>query len=168
VTLKSKNLDAPGIAWLKENQESTALISGLLSIVHPQLYRMAKTSMEQLASREDFAELVMSWQLVYNGCQVISNRNTLIHQDNNSQAEWYNTLVTIRPYAGAEIELPGVGLRFAYETRTVFLLCRRILRHGVSEGQGDRVCIAYYMRENIQRRLNVKPAGWSLTKFYEN
>ena len=87
MTLKSKNPDAPGIAWLKENQESTTLISGLLSIVHPQLYKMAKASMEKLASREDFGELVMYWQSVYNGCQVISNQDTPIHHDNNSQAE---------------------------------------------------------------------------------
>jgi RNA polymerase subunit RPABC4/transcription elongation factor Spt4 len=168
VTLKPKNPDTPGIAWLKENQESTALISGLLSIVHPQLYKMEKTYMEQLASREDFAELVMSWQSVYNGCQAISNQDTPIHRDNNSQVEWYDMLVTIGPYTGTEIELPGINLQFAYETGTVFPLCRQILHHGVSEGQGDRVCIAYYMRENIQCCLNVKPVGWSLTKFYEN
>jgi hypothetical protein len=75
VTLKPKNLDTPGIAWLKENQESTASISGLLSIVHPQLYEMAKASMEKLALREDFGELVMYWQSVYNRCQVISNQD---------------------------------------------------------------------------------------------
>ncbi len=153
---------------MKENWESTALISGLLSIVHPQLYEMAKASMEKLASREDFGELVMYWQSVYNGCQVISNQDTPIHHDNNSQAEWYDTLVTIGPYAGAEIELPGVGLQFAYETRTVFLLCGHILCHGVSEGQGDRVCIAYYMQENIQHRLDAKPVVWSSTDFYKS
>jgi hypothetical protein len=79
MTLKPNNPDAPGIAWLWENRELTTLISSLLRVVHPKLYKMAKMSMEKLALQEDFRDLVMFWQSVYNRCQVISNQDTPVH-----------------------------------------------------------------------------------------
>ena len=59
------------------------------------------------------------------------------------------------------MELTNVGLTFQYNTGVIVALCGRILRHGVSPTDGDRICLAYYMRENVQLRLGSSLARWS-------
>ena len=65
------------------------------------------------------------------------------------------------PYSDAVLELPGVKLHLQYNSGTVMALCGHLLQHGVSEAEGERICLAYYMSENVQRRLGVKFATWS-------
>lgn len=91
-----------------------------------------------------------------------------MHQDNLTHNEWYNLLTSVGPYNEAIFELPGVGLRFKYTSGTVIRLCGRVLSHGVSEAEGDHICLAYYMRENIQKRLNADIADWPLWDSYKN
>jgi hypothetical protein len=147
--------------WLKANAESAALLSGLLRVIHPELFQMARQAMRKLEAMDEADDLVNLWTSVFNGCQVLSNRETPLHRDNYSCAEWYDVLCSIGPYTGADLELANVGLTFQYNTGVVLAICGRMLRHGVSATQGDRMCLSYYMRENVQSRLGSKAAGWS-------
>lgn len=146
--------------------ETSSLLSALLRVVHPEQYSMAKAAMAELEERDDLHDLIQIWASVFNGCQVISNRETPFHRDNNSKAEWYDVLCSISPYENAAIELANVGLRFPYHSGVVFALCGRMLRHGVCKAKGDRVCVAYYMRENVQHRIGSRFAGWSQQKHF--
>jgi len=137
------------------------LVNAILRVVHPELYFMARGAMEKLHEEAELTELLEIWASVFNGCQILSNRETPLHRDNNSCWEWYDLLCSIGPYADASFELPGVGLRFPYDTGVIVAICGRILRHGVSVANGDRICIAYYMRENVQRRLSSQLATWN-------
>lgn len=139
----------------------------MLRITHPELYFMAREAMSSLQTLQNVQDVVMLWHSVFNGCQVISNRETPIHRDNNSHVKWYDLLCSVGPYTGADLEMPGAGLRFEYNTGTAVFLCGRLLRHGVSKADGDRVCIAYYMRENVQQRMGSKFAGWSHQRTYK-
>jgi len=122
---------------------------------------MARDAMLRLeANGGECADLVGIWSSVFNGCQVLSNRETPIHRDNNSRVEWYDLLCSVGPYHGARFEMPTVGLQFSYDTGVVMALCGKVLRHGVSPTPGERICIAYYMRENVQARLGSTYAGW--------
>lgn len=141
-------------------------MSAMLRITHPELYAMARESMSALRKLDHLQDVVMLWTSVFSGCQVISNRETPVHRDNNSHVSWYDLLCSIGPYSGADLEMPGVGLRFEYNTGTAMFLCGRLLRHGVSAADGDRVCLAYYMRENVHKRLGSKFAGWSHQNVY--
>lgn len=152
--------------WLWENAETASLLSALLRVIHLEQYLMATSAMDKLEERDDLRELIEIWASVFNGCQIISNQETPFHHDNNSQVEWYDILCSIGPYTDAVIELANVGLQFRYRSGVVFALCGRMLRHGVCRAKGDRVCVAYYMRENVQRRLQVKFAGWSRQQNY--
>lgn len=147
--------------WLLAMTESSLLISALLSVIHPELYTMGKDAMRVLpVSCNDFDVLEL-WCLVFNGAQVISNRETPVHRDNASRHSWYDILATVGPYHSAIFKLPGVGIRFAYPSGTVVGFCGRLLRHGVSKADGERICVAWYMRENVQNRLKATYAGWS-------
>jgi len=161
VTLKPTARRSHCRDWLRSNADSAALLSGLLRVIHPNLFGMARAAMVKLAEMEEEDDLINSWTSVFNGCQVISNRETPIHRDNYSCFSWYDLLCSVGAYPGADLELTNVGLTFQYNTGVIFALCGRILRHGVSATEGDRMCLSYYMRENVQHRLGSTPAGWS-------
>ena len=122
---------------------------------------MGLESMTKMHDIADLAEVLSIWTSIFNGVQVISNRETPVHRDNQTRWEWYDLLVTLGPYTSATLEMPTAGLRFQYSSGTVVGLCGRILRHGVSAAEGERICLAYYMRENVQSRLGAKFAQWS-------
>jgi len=116
---------------------------------------------------EDLQEALELWTSIFNGVQIISNRETPIHRDFQSRPEWYDLLVTVGPYKDTVFELPGIGIRFAYNSGTVIGLSGKVLRHGVTETEGERICLAYYMRENVQRRLGTNLASWNTWDSYK-
>jgi hypothetical protein len=75
--------------------------------------------------------------------------------------------VTVGPYQNIFFELPVVGIRLVYNSGTVIGLSGRVLRHGVMEADGERICTAYYMRENVQKRLGTCFAGWNTWDSYK-
>ena len=122
---------------------------------------MARQAMAKLAAMDDANDLINLWTSIFNGCQVMSNRETPVHRDNNSASKWYDLLCSVGPYHTAEMELTNIGLTFQYNTGVIVALCCCILHHGVSPTDGDRICLAYYMRENVQLRLGSSLARWS-------
>ena len=143
------------------NAELACLLSSILWVIHLELFRMGMEGMKKLQTHSSFSHIYRFWWSIYNGVQVISNRESLVHRDHSSSSEWYDLLTTVGPYSDAVLELPGVGLCLQYNSGTVMALCGHLLRHGVFEAEGERICLAYYMRENVQRRLGVKFATWS-------
>jgi RNA polymerase subunit RPABC4/transcription elongation factor Spt4 len=167
-SLKQGQKGNSGRKWLKEIAESLAFFSAVLRVIHPELYALGQSTMERLAGRADLLEVLEIWSLVFNGLQAISNRECPIHRDTKSRSEWYDLLATIGPYRSAVFEIPGVGVRLAYPSGTVIGLCGRLLRHGVSAADGEHICIAQYMRENVQKRVGTMSAGWSRWDYYRN
>jgi hypothetical protein len=167
-SLKDSSEHKGGRTWLNEMAESSALMSGALRVMHPNLYLLGRSSIEKLGQRADLKDIVKIWSLVFNGVQVISNRECPIHRDNNSKHEWYDLLATLGPYESATVEMPDVGVRMAYPTGTLLGLCGRVIRHGVLAADRERICIAHYMRENVQRRLGNANTGWSRWDDYRN
>jgi hypothetical protein len=159
-SLKPENPITGGRAWLCDISDSSALLSAVLRVIHPDQYLMGRSAIEKMGEQEPLIAILGIWISVFNAVQILSNRETPRHRD-RSFPPWYDILTTVGPYHSAMFELPGIGLRFPYHSGTIICLCGRILRHGVSEADGDRVCLAYYMRENVQRRLGSTFAGWS-------
>jgi hypothetical protein len=58
------------------------------------------------------------------------------------------------------MELPGVGLKLSYGPGSVLGMAGKVIRHGVSDCQGDRVCLAYYMRDKVHERMETEAASW--------
>jgi hypothetical protein len=56
--------------WLKSNAESTALLSGLLQVIHPELFQIAHKAMKKLEVMDEADDLVNLWTSVFNGCLV--------------------------------------------------------------------------------------------------
>ena len=165
-SLSSHNAHLGGRDWLWKMNESTDILNGIVSIIHPDMYNMGKESMARLLDSKDFQTIAPLWNSIFNGVSVICNRETPFHRDSQSCSQWYDLLVTVGPYKGAMLELPGIGIKLSYESGTVVGIAGRLIRHGVNWVSGDRVCIAYFMRENVQERLKIPPASWNHVAYY--
>jgi hypothetical protein len=165
--VKPDNPDKGGKDWLRAMGETSVLLSSIVRIIHPQLFEMGMEAMQKMQGQEDLQEVLSLWTSLFNGVQIISNRETPIHRDLFSRPEWYDLLATVGPYHTTFFELPGVGIRFLYDSGTVIGVCGKVLRHGVAKADGERVCVAYYMRENVQKRLGTCLADWNTWDAYK-
>lgn len=146
--------------WLAAMMSSSLLLSAMLAVMHPDQYVMCRACIKRLPSHCDDAEALNWWYSLFNGVQIISNRETPLHRDNGTQLPWLDVLATVGPYRGGTFHLPGIGLDLKYSSGTVIGLCGRLLRHGVSGVDGERICVAYFMRSNVQQRVDTKLAQW--------
>lgn len=121
---------------------------------------MAKSPQDHNKS-DIMLQVLEYWGLPFSAISVISNRETVIHRDTKGQLEWYDLLFTAGNYSNGRMELPGLKLRLEYNPGTVVFLNGKVLRHGVSPVNGDRVCLAGYMRSNIASRFNSTDSAWS-------
>lgn len=165
-SLKDTNPDNSGRLWADEMYTSSALISAMLRVMHPTLYEAGRQTMQRLATDESLTPAVDQWSSVFNACSLLSNRWTPIHRDNYSRPQWYDILTTFGVYRGAVMELPSIGVRCAYSSGTVMAFSGKVLQHGVPECDGERVCLAYYMRDNVHERMGVEAAQWMKMNYY--
>ena len=84
--------------------------------------------------------------LCFHNISVIFNRLMPAHQDENTQKQWYDLLVTLGHYQNCNLELLGLGLSLKYGPGTVVGLLGLTLEHEVSHFEGERVCYTYFMR----------------------
>jgi hypothetical protein len=159
-------LNGPASRWLSLMVESSALIGGILSLVHPDLYEAGKQAMLHLDQHPNMADrperlkqLLQVWSAPFHGLSVISNRRTPVHRDSNGGKAWMDILVALGGYQDGALDLPGVGIRLHYAPGTVVAIAGRVISHEAN-CEGDRACIAYYMREKVQARLGLAQPGW--------
>ncbi|KII83082.1 hypothetical protein PLICRDRAFT_119852 [Plicaturopsis crispa FD-325 SS-3] len=161
-TFKGKNAKTT-LPWLTEMAESFVVINTVMGIIHPDLYDAGRETLRRIHTcpeASSLAPVLHKWASIFNGAAIISNRETLIHRDNFSRAEWYDLLATVGRYRNAVMEIPVAGLRLDYSGGTLVGIAGQILSHGVSRADGKRLCLAFYMRDNVQERMEVRGATW--------
>ncbi|KIM60191.1 hypothetical protein SCLCIDRAFT_124858, partial [Scleroderma citrinum Foug A] len=155
-----------GKDWAKNICLPFALLSGALSIMHPPLYAAGLQVREKLDawSRENspaMQDALEHWSTVYTNLSMMSNWQTPLHQDPQSQSNWYDLLATVGKYDNCFLHILTLGsaclwiILTEYRPGTIIAFSSRLLRHGVIEEGGDRCCLAYYMRNNIHNWLGV-------------
>jgi hypothetical protein len=76
-------------------------------------------------------------------------------------------LVSLERYQNCNLELPGLGISLKYGPGTVEGISKNVLEHAVPSFEGDRVCYAYFMRNNVYEWVNVLAKDWMYVKYYE-
>jgi hypothetical protein len=167
--------DNPVWQWLESVQETSALLGAILFIMHPELYRKGMEAYRTILENPGLVkesgvvlELLTCWMSPFSGMSVLSNRETIFHRDVQSRNEWYDMLVTMGDYKNGMMELPGLGLRLKYDPGTIVGIGGKVVRHGVSSCDGNRVCLAYFFRHKVLERLGVEPAGYSSSNTYDS
>ena len=149
-----------GKDWAKNICLPSALLSGALSIMHPPLYAAGLQAREKLDawSRENspaMQDALEHWLTVYTNLSMMSNWQTPLHQDPQSQSDWYDLLATVSEYDNCFLHIPTLRVQLEYRPGTIIAFSGRLLRHGVIEEGGDWCCLAYYMWDNIHNWLGV-------------
>jgi hypothetical protein len=148
--------------WITLSKDVEKFLNLTLSLAHPDLFKCGLRMLNKLRHLETTKEIAQEWQSVYTGISVISNRRTPPHRDTKGRPEWFDTLLSYsKPESRPRLLIEDLGLDLEYSSGTVVLLCGSVLKHEVkSWGDGDRVCYAHFLREDVRERLGVRPAGW--------
>jgi hypothetical protein len=166
----SANFSSPAaLDWLDAISESNAISSAILAVIHPNLYDAGWQTTERLRDTPgiDARDILSRWASVFSGVAVISNRSTPPHRDGSSRSHWYDMLVTLGRYRNCNLELPGLGISLEYGPGTVVGILGHVLEHAVPSFEGDRVCYAYFMRNDVHEWAKVPASDWMYTNYYK-
>jgi hypothetical protein len=70
--------------WPSDMTESSTLLSSIVRVIHPLLYAMGIETMKRMAMMVDPPVVLWLWYSIFNGVQVISNSETPVHWDHNT------------------------------------------------------------------------------------
>ncbi|KJA15668.1 hypothetical protein HYPSUDRAFT_148770, partial [Hypholoma sublateritium FD-334 SS-4] len=145
--------------WLALQVRTSAIIGGILSIVHPEQYAAGIQILRQLHAHpgavkkgHKLAEILQVWSAPFNVVTVISNRETPFHRDNGADHTCFDILLALGEYQNGRLEFPGLGLRLKYDSGTVAAFSGRILQHGATCG-GNRACVVYHSKAKVMKHF---------------
>jgi hypothetical protein len=138
-----------------------AIMSAVLSVVQPDLYKLNRESLLRLSRREGLQELIAPWAFAFNAVSVISNRSSPAHRDRKSGSKEYSdVLVSLGGDTGTVLELYSLGIRCWYPPGSMAIFSRNSILHGVSESVEERICIAGYTRPPVHRSVGLGATDW--------
>ena len=155
--------------WLHAISESNGILSAILAVIHPKLYDAGWQAIKCLGDTPEIGtkDLLDKWASVFSSVSVISNRITTPHRDISSRPNWYDILVILGSYQNCDLKLPGLGISLEYGPGMVVGISGKVLEHAVPSFKGDRVCYAYFMRNNVHKWSKVPCKDWMETSYYE-
>ncbi|EAU83986.2 hypothetical protein CC1G_13133 [Coprinopsis cinerea okayama7 len=152
-----------GIPFVRAMREAFSLIGAVLYVLNPSQYEQGVETWQKLAATncegsapkcaELMAGVLRIWASPFTVTQVISNRETPFHFDTLGNPNWYDCLLTVGRYGGGRLELKRVGRRFRYERGTMAFILSQVLEHGVAEVDGERICLASFMRPEVLKYI---------------
>ncbi|EGO04319.1 hypothetical protein SERLA73DRAFT_44390, partial [Serpula lacrymans var. lacrymans S7.3] len=110
----------------------------------------------------DDVTVLKAWSSVFNTLSIISHQETPVHWGCLSKAEWYDMLASVENYNEAILELTGAGFCSKFDSGTIAVFSGKLLNHGLSSCSGERICVAFYMREYVHTICGVETPGWSV------
>ncbi|KAF8260299.1 hypothetical protein EI94DRAFT_1611517 [Lactarius quietus] len=156
------------LEWLDAISQSNSILSAILAVIHLPLHKAGQKTFNQLRQRTNIQpqDVLRQWTSILNSIAVICNHLTPPHQDSESRRKWYDLLVTLGCYQNCNLELLGLGLSSKYGPGTVVGILGVTLEHEVPSFDGERVCYAYFMRDNIHEWAKVSGNSWMTTSHY--
>ena len=118
-------------------RESGALLSSILFIAHPSLYKAGEESLRRALKTEKMQYAISKWPTVFNKVQVISNRQSPFHRDTSGQPTWYNLLLTLGTYKWGTLAFRNLGMQVSYQLSTIALISALLIHHGAAEVNPD-------------------------------
>lgn len=162
-----KQPDAGALPWLDAMQEHHALIAGALRVMHPEQYEAGLAAMRQVSHVEGVAEALHHWHLPFNAMTTIFNRCSPPHRDSLGHPRMFDLLLNLGNHQDeSRMRLAGLGLSFAYHTGSLVGFSGKFCQHEGVVGQGDRICLAYYMRHKVLARAGIHVPEWMYHSTY--
>jgi hypothetical protein len=154
--LKPNTGDLGCLAWVTESDVTSALLSAISCIAHPEQYEAGLRAFTAMQALPEIAEILQWLSSIFSGVSVIANRETPVHWDVSTSLEAYDLLVTLRGDETSSLHLPSMGLWMAYRTSTAVLFSGYAVPYSIVPLEAEWVCFAYYMKDNVHERFGVK------------
>ena len=149
---------AEGQQFLRLCQEPLALLTGVLAVINPRQYNMAREIKRRTMSQGYCTPVLQQWASVYTAVTILANRSTRYHRDMGSRYEWYDLLTSFGPYVQAPLYLAPIGLRINNYPGTVCAFSGMAFSHTVRSISSSRLAMALYMREDMREGFAVPPS----------
>lgn len=156
-----------GLAWSMEFIEVGAMISAVLCVMHPDQYRVARSTLGALCQHQRVKNSAARWPTVWSAITLVSNRCCPLHRDVSGSFALFDLLVSTGKYSTAPLELQPLGIQIPNGPGTMCGVSGKAFRHGVAHADGPRRCHAFYMRASLPRFMNVVPCTWMAQDVYE-
>jgi hypothetical protein len=140
--------------------DTTALLSAILRVVHPDLFRAGASVIRAQGQDPDLRPAIEIWASAFNGMSAISNRATHLHADRQTRSTWFDVLATIGGDDNLTLNMPDIGIQLGYSSGTVVAICGSVLRHEVPASIKERLCCASFMRDKVHDRARVESPYW--------
>ena len=147
-----------GREFLRLSQEPFALLTGILAVINPRQYAMAKKIKDRAIRDGHCTSPLQQWASVYTAATILANRSTRYHRDLGSRYEWYDILTSFGPYVQAPLYLAPIGLRINNYPGTVCAFSGMAFSHTVRSISSSRLAMALYMREDMREGFAVPPS----------
>jgi hypothetical protein len=152
---------------------ANALINAILTVTNRKLFLAGHEAIVKLKHSQDLDikiqthKHIQSWNSVFSGIAVITNRITPRHRDSGGCASWYDLLLSAGTHHRSFLNLDDVNGQLSYDPGTAVLICGKVLSHSLRGWLGgERICIACFMRNMIHHRLSVFSPDWCFRGVY--
>lgn len=124
------------------------------------MHEVASGVMNHLAQDPKYAHSIQEWASIATAIAIISNRESPLHRDVNGLLTGFDLLTTIGPYTSACLCLPSLKIKAEYRSGSVAAFSGRLVRHGVSQADGPRLCHTWYMHEKVFSYAHAEEVPW--------
>ncbi|KAG2351373.1 hypothetical protein BDR07DRAFT_1319906 [Suillus spraguei] len=144
-----------GDKYLSAIARPAVIASAALRVMHPRQYWEGLTNIVSLGAMANdmhlhqISDKLGKWSSVFCALSIISNRETPFHRDSLSRMQWFDVLTSVGRYCHARMSLPSLQIELKYDPGVMVGMSGRAVRHGVHKVDGDRICWAWYMRDNV-------------------
>jgi hypothetical protein len=153
--------------------QTAILLNAITALTHRSLYLAGHKAISRL-KRAQFLKIkaethdhIKSWNSVYSGISVITNRITTRHRDDGGSSAWYDLLLSSGTHRKAFFRLDDIGAWLSYNPGTVVMVCGKVLSHSLPKWSGgERICLVHWMRSEVHHRLGVYSPEWSVQGCY--
>ena len=146
--------------------EHSAFLGAVMAVINPEQFNAGVAMIDtihnhpqKVEKRQHLAELLRIWTSPLFAVSLMNNRDSPLHRDTGGGYSCMDLLTTVGNYTDGRFQVPSLGYEFWYDSGTVMALAGRIVRHGATS-VGDRLCVSYYVRENVLRELSIPEPDW--------
>ena len=104
----------------------SSLVSGALSVIHPQLYADGMHRIHALESWSAMNNSCMNralsfWPTTFTNISLIANQSTPLNHYPQSHASWFDMIINVGEYDQCAMAIPTLGVELLYRPRTCIL-----------------------------------------------
>jgi hypothetical protein len=132
-------------------------MNACLEYVDPEHYAEAMALRNLIRKcRASYDTLAHSDVLVYEGREILYNRQSGLHTDSQDPELSWALLSALGEHKGGHLFLPHLGLRVRLEPGDVIMLRGRVIPHEIEEWVGQRITIPHFTHSSMWRAMGNK------------